>query len=241
MSHPDQDRKEKIPEPSSRPLKEDEDHLSTILQNYVRRFSHGATSPITKALLYLFSTSSDLEASVFSLTDRIEIHASSLLEQSPPSSLRSHLEVLAVATVFMYTSVRMGQDLSHMRDKYTYKGRPCIHVVFGEVVTQLASISLSGMAVEMVNNLIDDPDLRVSLLEELHSQMSETSDDDVASLLGVQDRNIMKQKLSEQLQKVEADIFKKLLTVCWMDIGTLCGFSSKKVKNLIQDGIKNLY
>lgn len=180
---------------------------------------------IVNAISYLFSTTNTIEQNIFHIKDIV------LSQCSPGHTVDSTVyTVIATASVLFYTSMRLMYDLPHMRNKFLYKSKPCLHVTYGEIVTQLTSICLTGLAVEMLNETIKDHSLKMKIFDSINSNVAETK---LTAVMKASGPDQLKAVLSDQLQEAEHTLYEKTLETFCHTWGFQTSASETKVKKLI--------
>ena len=103
-------------------------------------------NPILKSIIYLFNNIDNIEQTIYNII--LEIQTMLNLKYNKNYNIID----MAYPLIYMYNSHRIILDLPHMRDKIKYKNRPSLHVIFGEVMSQLVSVALFSESLQMLNN-----------------------------------------------------------------------------------------
>ena len=65
------------------------------------------------------------------------------------------LKNIAIGIIYLYNSYNILLDLPHMMDRIQRKGKPCSHLVYGELINQLSSITFLSESIKLINNVSD--------------------------------------------------------------------------------------
>lgn len=203
--------------------------LMTTVINYIRQ-KYPEDNMIFKALMYLFHSTNKIEQDILNIMIQVYDRVKTSSQES--ETLYKDFEVVAAAAVLSYTSVHVLFDLPHMCDRYSYKNMPCLHITYGEIVTQLTSVCLTTLAIELINDRIQDNTLKIYIFDIIQASDPEEK---FVSLLDAQNRVDFKTKLDEQLKESEQKLLCNIVNICFSIWGYKNKVPAKTVKNLILD------
>ena len=64
--------------------------------------------------------------------------------------------LIIMALIYLYNSKIIIYNLPHMSNRIKYNNRPSLHILFGETVVQLTSVSLVTECFKLINKELDD-------------------------------------------------------------------------------------
>ena len=122
------------------------DFLINHFQQTYGTYQNIKKNPILKSIVYLFGSIDDIEQTIYNIILEIQTTLNHKYNKN------YNIIDMAYPLIYMYNSHRIILDLPHMRDKIKYKNRPSLHVIFGEVMSQLVSVALFSESLQMLNN-----------------------------------------------------------------------------------------
>ena len=102
---------------------------------------------IINAIVYSLNDLNEIENKIINNVLKIQTYLNDITNNS------YNLEYISKAIIFLYNSYRIITNLPHMLDKIKDKKKPCVHIIYGEMVTQLSSVTLFSEAINILNNL----------------------------------------------------------------------------------------
>lgn len=102
---------------------------------------------IISAIMYSLNELNDVEKNIIINISKIEKYLNNIYKKN------YSLQFISKVMIYLYNSYRIIINLPHMLDKINDKGKPCIHIIYSEMVSQLASVTLYSEAINILNNL----------------------------------------------------------------------------------------
>lgn len=176
---------------------------------------------ISKSILYIFQDMNEIENNIIQITQNIQNYMNNYTDQ------QLNLDFIYVSYICFLNSINILLDLPHMRDKVKYKNRPSIHIIFGEVIAQLASISLISYSVSLMNNHIKVNNIRQKILE----TVSKNPYLNFSELIDVKDTKLFQSLLQKNYENNIQNIYSNVIETCFLMYSEFV--NSDKIKNLI--------
>ena len=101
---------------------------------------------ITEAIAYQLNSLSEVEMKIISIINYIQITLNNEFNKN------CDLSNIILGLIYLYNSKIIIYNLPSMLDKVNYNNKPCVHVLFGETVSQLTSVSLVTECFELIGS-----------------------------------------------------------------------------------------
>lgn len=190
---------------------------------------------IVSAIMYGLNELNDVEKNIIININKIEKYLNKVYNKN------YNLQFISKVMIYLYNSYRIIINLPHMLNKINDKGKPCIHVIYSEMVAQLASITLYSEAINILNNLDKTIDSnRNKIIYDNFNTISNNSLDIDPNLIitkGQKFKILLQQDYNNKIQILNDKVFDLCLNV-YKNINSL-STNHNKIKNL-KDKLKNI-
>lgn len=176
---------------------------------------------ISKSILYIFQDLNEIENNIIQITQNIQNYMNNHTNQ------QLNLDFIYVSYICFLNSINILLDLPHMNNKIKYKNNPCMHIIFGEVIVQLASISLISYSVSLMNNYIEDNTVRQKILETVNKNPYLN----FSELIDIKDSALFQSLLQKNYENNIKNIYSNVIETCFLMYSNYV--NSDKIKNLI--------
>ena len=165
-----------------------------LLDNYSKN------NTIVRSIVYILNKLNKDESNIIYMVRNIQQYMNYI------TSKNNTLEFLIIPFIYIYNSYQIIYNLPHMLNKPLYKEQPSINIIFGEIVTQLTSITLLSEAINILNNSkIDKTFLNDININDLNDKILE-NDDNYKDLLLTHKKKYNK-ILFNKLYKISLSIY----------------------------------
>lgn len=205
---------------------------TNILKRYLLK-DFDPKNTITQSILSLFESMDKVEQNIFHITHTVNNYMNAMTKSS------FDLTPMAVALCFVYNALHINYDLPHMRNKLKFKCRPCMHIYFGEAVTQLASVCLITYATQILNCIqLDNVKDMHSLKMKLISTLNEVDSQIFFSLIGDSSSSEFHEKLENNFDTQVRQCLNKTIDGCFLAYSDFV--AEETLKNLMTN-FKQVY
>jgi len=115
-----------------------------LIQSFTEKYGN---SRLISPIQYIFSKLTDVDLNLIKIIQYVEI----FLNEKYKTNIK--LDKLIYTFSCLYHSNKIIYDLPHVMNKVNYNTKPCLHIIYGETISELVSLSLYTECLEYMNNL----------------------------------------------------------------------------------------
>lgn len=129
-----------------------------LIDNIVKKYGK---NKITEAIIYQLNNLSEEDNKIISIIDFLQNKLNKECNKD------YNLINIIMALIYLYNSKIIIYNLPHMSNKIKYNNKPSLHILFGETVVQLTSISLVTECFKLINKELND-EIRYDNIKKLY-------------------------------------------------------------------------
>jgi len=157
---------------------------------------------ITEAIAYQLNNLSNVEIKIISIINSIQLTLNNELNKD------CDLSNIILGLIYLYNSKIIIYNLPSMLNKVNYNNRPCVHVLFGETVSQLTSVSLVTECFELIGSEIDEGIKYNNILTLCDININE----DI--IICINNNDNIKENLEKLLKLSIKELYNKAIDIC---------------------------
>lgn len=174
-------------------------YSTLLIDNIVKNYGK---NKITEAIIYQLNNLSEEDNKIISIVNFLQNKFNKECNKD------YDLTNIILSLIYLYNSKIIIYNLPHMGNKINYNNRPSLHILFGETVVQLTSVSLITECFKLINKELDN-EIKYNNIKRLYDIKI---DEDI--IISINKNDSIKENLEKLLIISKKEIFISGINLC---------------------------